>query len=343
MVGRRSIFNDPEVATLALRFVPAADEVGMLQRKTTKGPEAEWFRTVAEQGHYGGRTVPTDTRQGIYAAAPSGVLLASMNHNDPRRVAAMLTKALAAWDAMSREKRLPPEALEKAPSDRKRWETLYPADGLVLRVHTRDAGRDVGREGAAGEGGDWRRRAWNLDFAWFHRDEALAMVPSERKPGARVDVPAPIVRRIARLYLVDDVRGQTPAYEDRAIEKASLSAEVARVEDRRVVLRLVGEARVVAKGRWPVGGVRDMNAPTPQERGFDGKFLGRATFDVATGRFVAFELVALGSRWGATQYNGRTDDPGPAPMGVAFTLAGDSPADHVAPASMWEYGWGGPR
>ena len=150
------------------------------------------------------------------------------------------------------------------------------------------------------------------------------------------------MRRIARLYLVDDVRGQTPAYEDAAIEKASLSSEVVSVDGERVVLRLVGEARVAAKGRWSIGGSNDP-APTAQERGFEGRFLGHATFDGTTGRFVAFELVALGSRWGATRYNGRTDDPGPAPMGVAFTLAGDAPADRVAPAAMWEYGWGGPR
>jgi hypothetical protein len=337
VVGRRLIFSDPEVVELAKRFVPAADEVGLLQRKQTKGPEAEWFRGVAEQGHYGGRTVPTDTRQGIYAAAPSGVLLASINHNDPRRVAAMLSKALAVWDAMPREQRLPASALEKAPVGRPRWETLYPADGLVLRVHTRDVGR------AAAQGDDWRLKAWNLDFAWFRKDEATALVPADDKPGARVEVPAPITRRIVRLYLVDDVRGQTPAYEDRAIEKAALSSEVASVDGTRVTLRLLGEARVVAKGTWPIGGFRDMNAPQPQERGFDGRLLGHATFDRATGRFVAFELLALGSRWGATQYNGRADDLGPAPMGVAFTLAGDAPADRVAPASMWGYGWGPPR
>src|SRR5439155_24689327 len=112
-------------------------------------PESAWFRAMAAHGHYGGRTTPTDTLQGIYAAAPSGEFLASINHNDPARVAAMLEKALAAWDALPREKRLPPEAVEAAPAGRPRWETLYPADGLVLRVHT----RDVGREEGAGEGG----------------------------------------------------------------------------------------------------------------------------------------------------------------------------------------------
>lgn len=337
MVGRRSIFSDPEVVELAKRFVPAADEVGFLQRKTSKGPEAEWFRGVAEQGHYGGRSVPTDTRQGIYAAAPSGVLLASINHNDPRRVAAMLVKALAAWEALPRAKRLPASALAKAPVGRPRWEALYPVDGLVLRVTT----RDVGRETAAED--DWRAKAWNLDFAWFRREEVLAFVPGDAKVGARAEVPAATARRLARLYLVDDVRGQTPAFEDRSIERATLSSEVVRVDRDRIELRLSGEARLVEKGTWPTGDVRD---PTPlklQERGFDGPFLGHATFDRATGRFVAFEMLVLGSRWGATQYNGRRDDLGPAPMGVSFSLAGDTAADRVAPASMWEYGWGAPR
>jgi hypothetical protein len=337
VVGRRSIFSDPEVVELAKRFVPAADEVGFLQRKTSKGPEAEWFRGVAEQGHYGGRTVPTDTRQGIYAAAPSGVLLASINPNDPRRVAAMLTKALAAWEALPRAKRLPASALAQAPVGRPRWETLYPVDGLALRVTS----RDVGREPASGD--DWRAKAWNLDFAWFRREEALALVPADAKPGARIEVPTAIVRRVVRLYLVDDVRGQTPAFEDRSIERATLSSEVVRTDKDRVEIRLTGGARVVEKGSWPVGGFRDARAPTAQERGFDGEFLGHATFDRASGRFVAFEMLALGSRWGATQYNGRTDDPGPAPMGVSFSLAGDTAADRVAPASMWEYGWGAPR
>jgi hypothetical protein len=51
--------------------------------------------------------------------------------------------------------------------------------------------------------------------------------------------------------------------------------------------------------------------------------LGRAAFDLAHGRFAQFELVAAGLRWGATQYNQRADDRGPAPMGVVLTLAAD--------------------
>ena len=74
------------------------------------------------------------------------------------------------------------------------------------------------------------------------------------------------------------------------------------------------------------------------ERGFEGKLLGRATFDPKTERFVAFELVAVGERWGATRYNFRTDLDR-SPFGFASVLAGDKPIHHVAPAFVDNYGW----
>jgi hypothetical protein len=92
-------------------------------------------------------------------------------------------------------------------------------------------------------------------------------------------------------------------------------------------------------GRWPVEGFADMNAPSEQRRSVETRLIGRAAYDVAKARFVAFEMVAAGSRSGATQYNARADDLGPAPIGFVFTLAGDDPADRVAPAFFWGYGW----
>ncbi len=317
---------------LAARFVPAADEVWLLQH--AKGPVGELFRGFAEKGHYGGRTTPTDTRQGIYCATPSGEFLASLNHNDPRRVEAALRKALEAWEALPREKRLRPEAPAAEPAGRFRFEALFPADGLALQVHV----RDLPREGDAKKG-DWRARAWNQDTAWFRREEARAFLPEKPAKGATHEVPAALVRRLARCHLLDFVRGQTPVLPDGAVEKAVLRTEVLDVQGDVAVLRLSGETRTVQKGRWAVEGFRDMSAPSEQERGYEAALLGKARFDLAAGRFTEFELVAAGSRWGATQYNGRTDDPGPARMGFVFTLAPSDPAVSVAPAQIGSYGW----
>ena len=81
MRARQSVWSDPKVKELMASFVAVADEVGRLQRGTDA--ESKLFQGFCEQGHYGGRTQPTNTRQGIYAIAPSGRFLASINSTNP--------------------------------------------------------------------------------------------------------------------------------------------------------------------------------------------------------------------------------------------------------------------
>lgn len=329
MIARRSVWSDPRVQSFLVRFVAAADEVHRLQNG--KDTECRHFQRVAEQGHYAGRTYPTDTRQGIYACAPSGVLLASINSNDPEKVAGMLQAALAKWQALPPGDRLL-AAKPSADGSRNRWLERYPADGLVLRVNSRDLPRDKVTE-------DWRARAWNQDFAWFTRNEARQFLPSTTAPGSRQTLPDPLTHRIARCHLLDNVRGQTTEFPEESIQQAGLTSEILRNDGGLISLRLRGSAHLVQKGTWPVGGFEDMHHPSAQERGFDAKLLGMATYDLKQECFTVFELVALGSRWGGTQYNGRQDDLAPMPMGVAFTLAGDTPSQRVVPAAIWSYGW----
>ncbi|MGQ0614937.1 MAG: hypothetical protein ACT4PV_14475 [Planctomycetaceae bacterium] len=312
---------------LAKRFVPAADEVGYLQSQ--RGPECELFRAIAEQGHYAGRTQPTNTRQGIYAAAPNGILLASINTRSPREMAAMLRRALVKWEGLLTEERLFASDPRERPEGRRRLEELYPEGGLVLR----QVSRDLPRKGEA-QPTDWRSEAFNLDFAWFRKEEARAMLPETIEAGQRHAVPAPLVRRLARLHLVDNVRGQTIPYDEKQVQEAVLSVEILAVDGAMVTLRLEGRSRTLAEGLWAVEGT---GRPVQTARGYDATLSGSARFDAAAGRFVEFELVAEGLRHGATQYNCRSDDPGPAPMGVVFTLA--DPTERVAPAFAWGYDW----
>jgi hypothetical protein len=346
VIARRSVWSDPEVVDLLQNFVPVADEVHRLQKGSD--PEALLFQKVAEQGHYAGHGPPehTGTRQGTYAAAPSGVLLASINSNDPRAMAGMLRRALNKWRQMPpSERRLTADPRGDAEAAaRVRAERLYPEGGLVLRVYSRDLPRTGSHDeqddlGAAGAG-DWRARAWNLDFAWFTRQEAAQFVPAEPIAGQRHNVPAPLIRRLARLHFVDNVRGQTIGYRDGEVKTAELSCGVTSRDDHgRITLRLDGKVALVAEGAWSVNDRHDANDPQAQTRGFNGRLLGTALWDLAAERFAAFDLVAAGTRWGATQYNVRRDDQAPAPLGFALTLAGDTPAERVAPAAFWSYGW----
>jgi hypothetical protein len=327
VIARRAVFTDAKVRDLLTRFVPAADEVGRLQRG--KDPECLLFQQIAEQGHYGGRTQPTNTRQGLYAATVDGRLLASINHNDPTRVAAMLKQALAAWEALPRAERVP--AGWDGASERRRLEARYPSDGLALRLTSRDLPRTTGAPPR-----DWRAHAWNLDSVWFTAAEARSLLPAEPVAGATHTVTGAALDRLTRIALVDNVRGQTYPAPKAAVERATLTSRVTSIAAGRVTLALEGTARWVQRGTWSVGG---RGAPSAIERGFDGRLLGRATYDTGTQRFVAFELLAVGTRWGGTQYNARHDDLEPAPIGYLFELAGDAPHERVAPAAIWEYGW----
>ena len=304
---------------LAAKFVPAADEVYRMQNlQTGTDPECRLFQKFAELGHY---RQPGATRQGTYCVSPSGVLLGSINSNDPKRILDLLEKSLAKWETLSREERLLPTDPKKQLADIKRPERFYPEDGLVLSVTSRDMPRDADQpkaEQPKAARADWRETAWNQDFAWFTKAEARQFLPAEPKVGAKQDLPAPVVNRIACAHLIDNVRGQTSPFDESQIKKARLTAEVTAVDGNTVSLRLEGETSTAVDG--------------PRKHSLDMRLLGTATFDLTKGRFVAFELVAVGVRAGSTQLNGRRGDTDPAPIGILFTLAGDGPCERIAPA-----------
>ena len=284
-------------------------------------PECRLFQKFAELGHYGGS--PGTTRQGTYATTPSGVFLGSINSNDPVRVAKMLRQALAKWKTVSREARLQPTDPEKQLADIKRPERYYPEGGLVLYVTS----RDLPRQAAQPPGKDFKKisglggvneQAWNQDYAWFTRGEAKQFLPPKPRLGQKQDVPIPVIHRIACAHLVDNVRGQTAPFNENQVKKARLTTEVTAVDGNVVSLRLEGETLTTDE--------------STRKHGLATRLLGKATYDMANERFLTFEMVAVGSRWGGTQNNFRRGDLDEAPIGLLFTLAGDSPCERVAPA-----------
>jgi hypothetical protein len=302
------------VLKLAARFVPAADEVYRMQNlETGTDPECRLFQKFAELGHY---RRPGTSRQGTYCVTPSGMLLGSINSNDPKRIADLLEKSLAKWETLKRAERLLPTDPRKQLADIRRPERHYPEGGLVLNVTSRDMPREKPKENPTRAG--WRELAWNQDFAWFTRAEARQFVPPAAKVGKKHDLPVPLLHRIACAHLIDNVRGQTAPFEESQVKKARLNTEVTAVDGDVVSLRLEGQTRTVMEGG--------------HEHGLEMRLLGKATFDLARGRFRTFELVAVGSRWGGTRLNGRRWDTDAAPIGILFTLAEDSPCERVAPA-----------
>jgi hypothetical protein len=282
--------------------------------RTGTDPECRLFQKFAELGHYGGR--PGTTRQGTYAATPSGLLLASLNSNDPKRIADMLRRALTKWQTLSRAERLLPSDPQNQVAEIRRPERFYPQDGLVLSVTSRDMPRDAPTAKPAPA--DWRQQAWNQDYAWFTKAEVKQFLPPQPQVGKQHEVPPAVVYRIACAHLVDNVRGQTAPFEESEVTKARLTTQVVAVDGNSVTLRLAGETRTAHEGL--------------REHGLEMRLLGTATYDVAKECFQTFEMVALGLRWGGTQNNSRRRDLDAAPIGVLFTLAGNSSCERVAPA-----------
>ena len=317
MAGRARAFSDPTVIRLVSdRFVPVAEDSDALdQQEDDKGV---FFRHIAEQGHYGGRTYPTRDSQGSYVFTADGRFLASINTRNPKAMAAMLKAALARWERQDDGAAPSPVALGDDGS-----ETGYPADGLVLQV----AARDLPREHDT-RPDDWRKLAWNLDYAWFTRDEAHALVPEPREVGERRSAPWSVRRRLACFHLRDFVRGEPFEWPEDAVRAAELWSDVVAVAGAEVRLEIRGAIRLECEARW-VRPEDDEERRYPS--GYDAGLYGEATWDEERGAFSAFDLVAVGPRWGANQYNVREDDLGPAPLGIAFGLAGTTPAERTAP------------
>jgi hypothetical protein len=332
VASRGLAFSDPAVIALASRaFIPVAENCSYLQQQ--RDAKGEFFRLVAEQGHYAGRTQPSATRQGIYACTAEGHLLASINTREAEPMLGMLQAALDRW----RERRAdtlgpePPASYELDP----RYRREYPSDGLVLKVYARDLPRAVETRPA-----DSRRDAINYDHAWFTKEEVTSLVPLDARVGVQCPVPAAIVRRLARFHLLDNVRGETPMWRAEEVQRAEMRLTVTAARSDSLKLRLHGVVCSVARGTWAVRPFRERLSST--ERGFDCRLVGFLDWDRSRARFVRFDLLAVGTRWGGSEHNVRWDDLDPAPMGIAFELAKDRPWDRIPPQGSSADYWGRP-
>jgi hypothetical protein len=327
VAGRAQAFSDPVVMALAAeRFIPVAENCSPLQRQ--QDAKGEFFRLLAEQGHYAGRTYPTSTRQGYYACTADGTVLAAANSRDPERMAALMRTALQRWQQLADAGQgVAPGAGAVVPDYTPAHPERYPAGGLVLQLAARDLPRNVDTRKD-----DWRRGAWNLDYAWFTADEARSLVPQPLQVGARASAPRGVLRRLARFHLRDFVRGEPSVWPEEAVRDAHLEGEVTAIHSSQARLTLRGAIRLQWNARW----VRPENGEErASECGFDATLYGEATWDESRGAFTSFDLLAAGPRWGTNQYNNRADDLGPAPLGIAFTLAGAEPRDRTPPHTIY--------
>ncbi len=298
------------------------DNEGIL--RDAKSPEGDLYsRLVDDLGHFKGKfTDSSQNRQGIYCMAPSGEFLDSIySVEDPVEVADMLGRALRKWDALPEPKRFAPKPVDPSGAT-VRSEKAYPEDGLVLMESMRDLPRKPP------PAGDWLAGSWNKDYVWIRKAEMRQFLPEGREKGATREVPKELVNRLAAHHLVDYVQCIGYPYERSTIQHASLTSTVMRVEGDRVTIRLEGKSKTSQEGAKDP----ERRTNTDQWRGVEVALLGRATYDVKTERFTAFDLVAIGQRWGGLRWK---DEGGP--IGFEFRIAPGRAMDRTPPYGL---SWG---
>jgi hypothetical protein len=321
--GRRFVWSNPEVQKLTGKFVAAMDNENVL--RDSKTDEGKLYRRLVDDlGHFKGNfTDSSNNRQGIYCLAPSGEFLDSVySVEDPVEVADMLKSAIKKWDALPESKRVAAKAYDPAGAT-PRTERVYPEDGLVLMESMRDLPREKP------PAGDWLAGSWNKDYAWFRKAEARQFLPERLEAGATRDVPKKLVNRLAAHHFVDYVQCIGYPYDQSKIQHASLTVTVTKVDGDRVTLRL--------EGTWKTSQERTKDAEkrtnTDQWRGVEVTILGRATYDRKAEKFTAFDLVAIGQRWGGLRWK----DEG-SPIGFEFRLSPGRAMDRTPPYGL---GWDG--
>lgn len=315
-MGRRSIWSKQEVIDLSEQFVAATDEVWRLQNGDD--PECKHFQKFADVGHY---RAHKSTRQGIYVCTPSGVLLGSMNTHNTDAVLNMMKESLTKYAAMEKQERLLPADADIKPKSRP--EFRFPENGLDLSMFVRDLP-------ASGEPDGERDAAWNQDRIWFSQAEARKFLPEDvgsLAVGDDYSLPQMIVDRFARFALIDTARGQTTHYQPEEVADSRVQGTITAINGSTIQISFVGST----------------SASSPKSRGREyphgigTKLLGKASYDLEKNRFVEFEWVAIGSRWGRTVFNGRSRKLQESPIGFVIRLAAED-AQRIAPAFLFAYG-----
>lgn len=274
---------------------------------------------MANKGHYQGEG---GTRQGIYVCSPNGKLLSSINSLNPDKVLASIKHGLEKWNALS-------DIEKKLPADQKlkplhRWESNYPEQGLVLISINADLLSDPPHK-------DNRSGLWNLDHVWFSQSEARQWLLDDPQEGDSYTIPNQLSNRLFCFHLVDNVKGQTLPFAPQEIQESNLGIEIQERQGTRVILKIRGNAKAVAKGPWLLG-ENDWTPTYPLDHGMTTEILGKATFDLSLNKFTEFEMVAIGKRYGKTQNNGRSGGLHSSYIGFVFTLANGREWGEIAPA-----------
>ena len=281
---------------MAANFVCVAEECFFLYPpdwlKNPPRPESTRFFKTYVRNAPKMWSANTTTHQGIYCMTAAGGYLSGVpglgRHGPAKK---LISEAWSKYSAKGPEmKPVPTEAIPL-------WGGDEPTPGgLKLRVAYRDLPRGEKRRPSSAH----FLNPYNLGWYDFNAEEAGAFRTTSKEP---VKLPDSVFTKFATITLKDAVRGQCGRFKPQDLKAGSLSTQLISKTDSRSTFRLTGTAKL-----------------KDRERSVDMTLHGLAIFD--GGKFVSFDLIAAGQRAGKSGANGRKNDLGPAPLGIAFELYG---------------------
>lgn len=272
-----------------------------------------------------------------------------------------LQRGLKKWNELPESERKPGaiKVPERGDIDPKRAVAVKPPAGvLVIRVYNRQLGRtDKGelRHTIPEDYIPYLRdpkvvstpdptalfRQPSNDFMWIPRNEWLALLPDEPKPGQRIDAPRTLTERIFRYHL-DPARGlsESDSFSHVTADAGMLEVTVEVASPIEVRLRIDGYAtlnnpRRHLRSYQPLSVKEHSKSQIPID--YRPRLLGYISFDVAKKKITRFDMVALGDvRGRPVDSNLFGERLGEANLlGIAFELvANPSPADYVNPKGL---------
>jgi hypothetical protein len=297
------------------------------------------LRVVATDGDNGNFVAGLGNRGANYfhLATPGGKLVAGMwlsgANVDNKSV---ILAALKKWRALPKSERNPGSVKVMPPKNSALGLPKPPANGLVLRVYTRNLKRDHEGKLARITKADvqdrktYKHASWRWsngiyrepmpDVMWLTEAEWKSLVSKTFKKGDQFPVPAPVAKRLIRYHLIDGTYGLPFQWKLGDIQTEKLMLTVEDVKTSILRLRLQGKVVVATK--------MDLTKGT----GFDARVEGILNYDPQKQRLTRFDILAIGDVWGPDFAAGTFSRTGRAPLGIAFELArGDKAADLVPP------------
>ena len=338
MAGRALAFSDPNnVALVKERFVGVLGDEWYTRRRDDA--EGRFFQRLVAQGPRQYNPVTQGTVQGIYVATAGGKLL-GFAYGDvaPGELNKILAQALETFARLPDSERRPEAStLDEAGGEDGRFVRNPPEGGLILSVHTRlldvDENGNVERPGKTCLLNGDAPAAAQPDRMWLTKSEWQSLVPSSPHVGRAVPVNAAIVRRLARFHLIDNTRGEMPAWETTEVQLAQVSAVVEVATASETQLRLEGSFVMSRPAQAKDAG-----------RSFAVRLIGRIHYDGVNHRIDQFDMVAMGEHRGNGPHMAALP-PGPHVVGIAFEQMDESePFARIPPhgARHLEDYWGGP-